>query len=152
MAEQVGKMMRHVSREMAMKIAFARLLGGDSTYDEAVAISYEGTDSYDRIMKRRSDDDVSFARMLVNGVENHTTEIDEIINDYLKDWKTTTLPKVELTILRIAVYELTYTPDVPQGAVINEAVELAKMYCDDNKYAYINGVLSTYVKFLNNKE
>ena len=149
MAEQVGKMMRHVSREMAMKMAFARLLGGDSTYDEAVAVSYEGTPSFEKIMQRRNDDDIAFAKMLVEGIEAHMTEIDEIINDYLKDWKTTTLPKVELTILRIAVYELTYTPDVPQGAIINEAVELAKTYCDENKHSYINGVLSTYVKFIN---
>ena len=140
------KIMRHVSREVAMKIAFAKLLGGDATYDEAVAISYGGTEDYDKIMMRKNDEDIAFANSLINGVEAHKKEIDETINDYLKNWSTETISKIELIILRIAMYELMYTPDVPKGAVIDEAVELAKQYSDDKKYSYVNGVLSAYVK------
>ena len=148
----MAKVMRHLSREVAMKIAFSRLLGGNSTFDDAVSVSYEGTPEFEKIMSKRSEADIAFAQSLVTGIENHLEEIDNVINDFLRDWKTVNLPKVELTILRIAVYELTYTPDVPQGAVINEAVELAKTYCDDGKYSYINGVLSAYVRYMKNNE
>lgn len=144
------KVMKHVSREIAMKIAFARLLGGEASYDDAVSISYDDTEKSAKIMERRREADIEFAKLLTDGIEEYRTQIDEQINDYLNDWSTDTISKIELTILRIAFFELLYTPDVPQGAVIDEAVELAKTYADENKYAYINGVLSSFVRDLNN--
>ena len=130
----MAKTMRHVSREIAMKIAFARLLGGNATYDETVDISYAGTENFDKIMQRRSDADIAFAQTLIDGVEAHIEEIDKQLNDYLNEWSTNTISKIELTILRIALFELIYTPDVPQGAVVDEAVELTKQYSDEKKY------------------
>ena len=148
----MAKIMKHVSREMAMKIAFARLLGGGADYDDAVSISYSEDDpnTMSAIMDKRGEGDIEFAKALANGIEEHRSELDDIINDYLKEWSTDTISKIELTILRIAVYELLYTKDVPQGAVIDEAVELTKLYSDEKKYSYINGVLSSIVKDINN--
>lgn len=146
----MSKVMRHVSREIAMKIAFARLLGGTVTYDDTVELSYAGQDEYNKIMSLRSEDDIQFANMLAEGVEEHRDELDERINDYLKEWSTDTISKIELTILRIAMFELIYTPDVPCGAVVDEAVELTKQYSDENKYSYVNGVLSAFIKDMAN--
>ncbi len=139
-------MMRHLDREVAMQIAFARLLGGEATFDEAIALSYGGTEELEKINTLRTEDDIAFARSLYEGVNEHCSEIDDVIENYLKDWSLKTISKVELTILRIAAYELMFKTDVPQGVVINEAVELAKKYCDDGKHSYINGVLGAYVK------
>lgn len=68
-------------------------------------------------------------------------EIDRLINERTEGWKTSRMGKVELTILRLAVYEMLEDEDVPVGVAINEAVELAKAYGPDNAPSFVNGVL-----------
>lgn len=68
-------------------------------------------------------------------------KLDEEINESAKGWKTNRMGKVELTILRLAIYEMKYDEDVPMGVAINEAVELAKQYGQDDSPAFINGIL-----------
>ncbi len=68
-------------------------------------------------------------------------EIDELLNAYTTGWKTTRMNKVDLTILRLAVYEMKWDEDVPAGVAINEAVELAKKYSSDEGPSFVNGVL-----------
>ena len=65
----------------------------------------------------------------------------EILNSTSKGWKTKRMSKVDLTILRLAVYEMLFDPDVPTGVAINEAVELAKQFGGDDSSAFINGIL-----------
>lgn len=73
-------------------------------------------------------------------------QLDEDINKAAEGWKTSRLGKVELTILRLAIYEMKHDEDVPVGVAINEAVELAKQYGQDNSPAFINGILGKAVK------
>ncbi len=68
-------------------------------------------------------------------------DIDEIISQYSKGWKIDRIAKAELAILRLAVYEVKYDDDVPVGVAINEAVELAKKYGEDNGASFVNGIL-----------
>lgn len=68
-------------------------------------------------------------------------EIDEILNTHTTGWKTTRMNKVDLTILRLAVYEIQWDEDVPAGVAINEAVELAKKYSSEEGPSFVNGVL-----------
>ena len=70
-----------------------------------------------------------------------TEEIDELINQYAKGWKTTRMNKVDLAILRLAVYEMKWDEEVPVGVAINEAVELAKRFSGGDSPSFINGVL-----------
>ena len=72
-------------------------------------------------------------------------EIDEMINSVSKSWPTSRLGKSELTIMRLAVYEIKYAPDVPDGVAVNEAVELAKVYSSDEAPAFINGILGKVI-------
>ncbi|MCI8709189.1 MAG: transcription antitermination factor NusB [Dorea sp.] len=72
-------------------------------------------------------------------------EIDKLLNDTSKGWKTTRMNKVDLGILRLAVYEIKWDEDVPAGVAINEAVELAKRYSSDDGPSFINGVLAKLV-------
>ena len=72
-------------------------------------------------------------------------KLDEIISQHLQDWKITRLSKTTITILRLSVYEMVYTKLHP-AISINEAVELAKQYCEDGAPAYINGVLNKIAK------
>lgn len=69
-------------------------------------------------------------------------EIDGVLNALSTGWKTSRMNRVDLTILRLATYELKYDEDVPTGVAINEAVELAKRYSSDSGPAFINGVLA----------
>lgn len=72
-------------------------------------------------------------------------EIDELLNFHTTGWKTTRMNKVDLTILRLAVYEIKWDEDVPAGVAINEAVELAKKYSSDEGPSFVNGVLGKIV-------
>ncbi len=68
-------------------------------------------------------------------------EIDELLNDKSSGWKTSRMSKVDLTILRLAVYEIRFDEEVPTGVAINEAVELAKRFGQDESASFVNGIL-----------
>jgi transcription antitermination protein NusB len=84
----------------------------------------------------------AFAADLVVGVGTHLEQLDELIRRYSKSWKLERMPVVDRTLLRMAVYELGHRPDVPTGAIISEAVELAKRYSTDDSGKFVNGMLS----------
>ena len=73
-------------------------------------------------------------------------EIDSMINEKAKGWSTGRMGKVDLAIIRLAVYEMKFDDTVPEGVAINEAVELAKMYGQDESAGFINGVLAKFVE------
>ncbi len=77
----------------------------------------------------------------VVGVGNHLAELDEAISKYSTNWNKERLPRITVAILRLALYEMRYTEDVPPSAAINEAVELAKKYDSKEASGYINGIL-----------
>ncbi|PKR86028.1 transcription antitermination factor NusB [Heyndrickxia camelliae] len=79
---------------------------------------------------------------LVHGTSKNLKEIDEIISNHLENWSVNRLAKVELNILRLAVYELNYVSDVPANVVINEALEISKRFGDEKSSKFINGVLA----------
>lgn len=80
------------------------------------------------------------------GVLSHVEEIDRVLNDTSKGWKTSRMNKVDLTILRLAVYEMKWDDEVPEGVAINEAVELAKKFGGDSSSSFVNGVLGRVAK------
>ena len=84
-----------------------------------------------------------FVADLVGGVGVHKDVIDELISRYAIDWTLDRMPAVDRNLLRLAVYELLERPDVPLGAVISEAVELAKRYSTDESGRFVNGVLAS---------
>ena len=86
-----------------------------------------------------------FVNTVVFGVEEKTSELDDIANKYLKDWTIDRLGKTDQAILRMGIYELLYT-DTPDIVCINEAIELAKEYSDDKVKNMINAVLDSVMK------
>ena len=83
------------------------------------------------LIKDNLEVDNDFVKDLVYGVVTHQNEIDEIANKYMKDWTIDRLEKLGSSILRMAIFEIKYT-DTPDIVAINEALELAKVYCDDS--------------------
>jgi N utilization substance protein B len=82
-----------------------------------------------------------FARRLVSGVISQRAEIDRLIEQSTEHWKIERMAKVELTILRMATYELVFCPDIPSNVSLDEAVEIGKRYGSDESAAFINGIL-----------
>ena len=82
-----------------------------------------------------------FFEELTDGVFAHRDDLDEAYTKYLKDWKQNRLPKVDVVLLRIAVYEMLYMKDIPVNVSINEAVVLAKRYSSEESKGYINAIL-----------
>lgn len=85
--------------------------------------------------------DNEFVRNIVYGVETHLEQLDELANKYMKDWSINRIDKTGAAILRIGLYEILYEEETPNIVAINEAVELAKKYSDDNVRKIINAVL-----------
>jgi len=83
-----------------------------------------------------------FAVVVVEGVEAHRDELDALIARFARGWRLERMPLLDLTVLRMAAFELAHRPEVPTPAVISEAVELAKKFSTDNSGRFVNGVLA----------
>jgi transcription antitermination protein NusB len=98
------------------------------------------TEAIDHVLEGEEGDD--YLTFLVTGVLENKDEIDSMIKQYLEKWKLERLATVDRNLLRQGVYELKYSKDVPANVVIDEAIEIAKIFGDDKSSRFINGVLS----------
>ena len=89
------------------------------------------------------EEDLEYIQTKAEKIAGKTEEIDALINAHTKGWKTSRMNKVDLTILRLAVYEMKWDEDVPVGVAIDEAVELAKKYSHEDAGSFINGILGS---------
>ncbi|MEZ0480451.1 transcription antitermination factor NusB [Planococcus sp. SSTMD024] len=123
-------MKRHEAREKALQTLF-QLDGTELTIEEAM----------EHVMDGETD---QFYKLLVEGTNSKQQEIDGKLKGHLQNWSLERLPKVERTILRMAVFELEYMDDAPSRVVLNEAIELSKTFGDDKSSRFVNGVLSKF--------
>ena len=92
---------------------------------------------------------IGYITAVTEGILEHEQEIIDIINEHCKaGWSFKTLSKATRTILKVAIYEMKYCDDVPPKVAINEAVELAKKYCDEQEPKFINGLLGSVLRSL----
>jgi len=83
---------------------------------------------------------------LVRGVFEHGAELDAYIEKYAKGWKFSRIDRVAAAIMRVTMYEILYMPDVPNKVAINEAIEIAKGYEDEDVIKFMNGILGSFVR------
>ncbi len=83
---------------------------------------------------------------LINGVYEHLTELDGYIEKYSVGWKFGRLPRMALAVMRVCMYEVLYMQDVPDGAAMDEAVEISKHYEPAEVSAFINGILGSFFR------
>ncbi|KKI54425.1 MAG: transcription antitermination factor NusB [Staphylococcus equorum] len=125
-------MSRKESRTQAFQTLFQlEMKNSELTIEEAISF----------ITDENPDLEFDFINWLVTGVKDHETILDEKIRPHLKDWTLDRLLKTDRIILRMSTFELLHS-STPQKVIINEAVELAKQFSDDDHYKFINGVLS----------
>lgn len=105
----------------------------------------------DFVEETLKEEDFAFIKRETTGILENLEQIDETIGSALQGWKVNRLSKVDLAILRVSAYELCYDPDMPVQVSINEAVELAKKYSQEQAPTFINGILGT-VAAKRNKE
>ena len=145
-------MARITARAAVMQMIYEHLAGGEGgeetlqmVYDE---LRKDGVPGVDEIRPTEPGEaDRAYISRILDGVLSHVTELDEKISAASVNWSLERIAKVDLTILRLATYEILYEDDVPGSVAINEAVDLANRYSDpDNSGRFINGVLGTILR------
>jgi transcription antitermination protein NusB len=124
---------RSDNRRAAMQFLYAWEYNRPEVLDDAIRAFFE-TEEHDREYFR-------FAEQLIRGVLVHVVEIDAEIQSLAQNWTFDRIARVDLAILRIAIYELRYCEDIPPVVSINEAVELGKEFSKDDSKRFINGIL-----------
>ena len=103
----------------------------------------------DELLKARPEceDNLGYIKAVIDGIKEHDSEIDGIISMHLKKgWTLRRISKTAHTVLKIAIFEMKYMEDVPPRVAVNEAVELAKRYGDENDPTFVNGILASIIK------
>jgi N utilization substance protein B len=131
---------RHAARELALSSIFCWLFS-EQGGDESLGLSKELLDL--------TEEEHGILDIIVQGVKTNVDEIDKIIEESAPEWPLDKISKVDLVILRIAVFEIVYGKKTPTKVAIDEAVELAKEFGNDTSHKFINGVLGTVAEKYN---
>ena len=132
-------MNRSEIREQAFKLMYSLEIQKNENLEEQVELYLESNEILDQ-------NAIEYIKDAVFGIEENKEEIIEKIEKNLKeDWKIERISKIDLVILELAIYEIKYK-ELPYKVVINEAVELAKKYGEDNSKNFVNGILASIVK------
>lgn len=141
-------MSRKKAREVALHLIFERSFQ-DIPAEEIAAERLEEANSESiggeiaLYTEKLDERDKTYITQVLHGIELHQAELDAQIEKNARGWQMKRLSKMTLSVLRLALYEMRYVEDVPVGAAINEAVDLAKLYESDEAGAFINGILGT---------
>jgi len=131
-------MNRSAAREKAFKLLYSLEIQKENL-EEQLELYYENEEISDDKTKE-------YINNVVKGIENNIVKIEEKISENLKkDWKIERISKINLVLLKLAIFEIIYT-ETPYKVVINEVVELAKKYGDDTSPNFVNGILASIVK------
>ncbi|MDE7321156.1 MAG: transcription antitermination factor NusB [Lachnospiraceae bacterium] len=136
-------MSRRELREQIFKFIFRAEFHGRAELQEQEQLFFETFGMEEQEIK---DEDAQYISDKSKKIIEKLDELDEMINKRAKGWTTQRMGKVDLTILRLAVYEIVFDEDVPTGVAINEAVELAKRFGQEESAGFINGVLAKFAK------
>lgn len=130
---------------MASNRHFARILVMQALYEWQQRAELKLPDIIKRHLEKHEfeENNLSFIHKLIAGVEKNLEEIDKVITISAPDWPIPQIAQVDLSVLRLAIFELLFDDEVPPKAVINEAVELSKAFGGENSSKFINGVLGT---------
>lgn len=144
-------MSRTTARAAAMQMIFEKISGGQGgeetlkmVYDE---LREDGLPGVEKIGRKEPDgEDRDYITAALEGVQDHRDEIDSLIGKTAKGWSLERMSLVDLTILRLAVWEILYAQDVPGSVSIAEAMELTERFSDPEDKSFVNGILGTILR------
>lgn len=129
---------RREQREQIFKLLFRVEFNTVEEMPEQLVLFFEGSD------EPVSEADEKYITGKYEKIMEKLPQIDQLLNEKTEKWTTDRMGKAELTILRLAVYEILFDEEVPAGVAINEAVELAKKFGQDSAKAFVNGILAKF--------
>lgn len=149
---------RHLIRQTVLQTLFQLEINPEMTEEEAVYFSSIGESPDQEFSGDLAEafkmglapayqkpqiikDSVEFLKQLIQGLKTNQEEIDQIIDDNMSGWNVSRIDRTNLLILRIATFELLFTPEIDSSIIMNEAIELAKEFSDEKSSKFINGVL-----------
>lgn len=144
-------MSRIAARTAAMQMIFEKVSGGQGGED-ALRMVYEELRNNDSgfgaaIQENEPDaSDREYISAAIHGVLDHLSEIDEVIRKTAIGWNPERMSLVDLTVLRLAVWEILFEPEVPDNVAVSEALRLTEIYSDPNDKSFVNGILGTVVR------
>ncbi len=144
-------MTRSTAREIAMHLAyqlsFTDLPVEEFLNEQLSAERFDELSAEDALYgERPNNKQEAYIRRLVTGVAEHAAELDADIEKYAQGWRFDRISLVAAAIMRVAMYEILYMADIPQGAAISEAVEIAKRYETPEVAKFVNGILGSFVR------
>ena len=131
-------MSRKKARDNAFKCIYELEFIKDKNLDDILSNCYEENNN--------STEEKEYIQMIVNGVKENIKKIDSIILSKLKNWSLDRIAKIDLAILRLAIYEILYVDSIPDKVSANEAVELAKTYGNNDSKSFVNGVIAKVIE------
>ena len=131
-------MSRKKARDNAFKCIYELEFIKDKSLDDILSNCYEENNN--------SEEEKQYIQMIVNGVKENIKKIDGIILSKLKNWSLDRIAKIDLAILRLAIYEVLYVDSIPDKVSANEAVELAKTYGNNDSKSFVNGVIAKVIE------
>ena len=131
-------MSRKRARDNAFKCVYEIEFGKNENIDDILRYCYEENSI--------KPDEKEYIEKVVRGIKEKLTEIDNIILSNLKNWSIDRIAKIDLAILRLAIYEIKYMDDIPEKVSANEAVELAKTYGNNDSKSFVNGVIAKVIE------
>ena len=135
-------MSRRKARDITFKYVYSTLYGEGELDDVIQSIITADSDEIENL----DDEEKEYFDKVSQGIKEYEVDIDRMILSKLKNWTIERIFKIDLAILRLAVYEIMYFEGMPLKVAVNEAVELAKKYGNDSSYNFVNGVLREIIK------
>lgn len=134
-------MNRSAIRELTFRLIYSMEIQKETNIEEQIDLYIESNNIDDENAKE-------YIKDVIFGINSNVEEITKLIEKHLKsDWKIDRISKIDLSLLKLAIYEIKYK-EIPYKVAINEAIELAKKYGEDNSKNFVNGVLASVVKEL----
>ena len=141
-------MSRRLARESAIRFLYSTDFNKNENLEEMIKEFFEVEEEHneDKLLNELNSNDTRFAEKIIRGTIENLQHIDQLIESNTTGWTKDRIAKVDLAILRLALYEIKFRDDIPDSVAINEAIELAKKYSTDESGGFINGVLGKIIR------
>lgn len=131
-------MSRREIREHLFRILFRKEFHNTEDLNEQIHLYFD-------LIENSKEKEINYLEERIGKILEQIEAIDAMIEEVSSGWKLNRIGKVDLAIMRLAIYEIKFDEDIPTGVAINEAVEIAKIYGEDNSPSFINGILAKIV-------